>query len=209
MKWICALLPLLLSAAQFWDEKPPPEWTDSERKQLLQQSPWAKQVRPQVDKKLARNRSGRVLWEMRSGAPPPMEGMESQQVTVRWESAAPLREILPADELMRYREHYVISISGLPVEPRSYDAEEDQENPYVDTALLRVKGRNPVRPEEVGIQVRREGSKERGVLVFYFPREYPIHGQDRDVSFEFSMGPIQLESIFQPREMMFQGKFEK
>ncbi len=138
-----------------------------------------------------------------------MQGMDGQTVTIRWESATPIRAILPPDELTQHQDHYVISISGLPVEPRPHDADEEQANPFVDTALLRVKGRNPVRPEEVRIQARRVESRERSVLMFYFPREYSISEGDREVIFEFTMGPLRLESVFRPQEMMFQGKFDK
>lgn len=207
MKWISALLPLLLFAGDFWNEKDPSSWTPAEKQQLLNHSPWAKPAQSQIHQKQARNRSGRVLWEMRSGAPPPMEGMSGTGVTVRWESAAPLRAVLPPDELERYKEYYVLSVSGLPVDPP--ESSQESQDGLIESAILRVKGKDPVRPEALANITRKLEGKQQQVLIFYFPRTYGIESSDKEVLFQFSMGPIQIETVFYPREMQFQGKFSE
>jgi hypothetical protein len=56
-KWMLALAPLSIvlvaasdqTSKQTWKDKQIPEWTESEAKQVLTDSPWAKSVKPSVD----------------------------------------------------------------------------------------------------------------------------------------------------------------
>lgn len=200
------LLAICAPAGDFWNTKAPQDWTAEEKQQILNSSPWAKRAQPRVTEKQARNRTGRVLWESRSGSPPPMAAMQSSTPTVRWESALPLRTVVPEDPLERSRQFYVISITGLPIEPQGKTQEEIKES-LMEAAVLRVKGRNPVRPDDAELVIR-EGGGGVSTLIFYFPRIYSIQMTDKEVMFEFQTGPFQVESRFLPREMQFRGSFE-
>src|SRR5262245_36251994 len=106
------LLGLLASAGDFWNRKPPEQWTPEEIDRLLTKSPWAKQVKADY---LANPNDdcsgGRGTWSEkpplpRIGRPGGVGGigfpgsgggggaprsMKSEyEATVRWESAQPI-----------------------------------------------------------------------------------------------------------------------
>lgn len=125
---------------EFWDKKPPSEWTSEEIGKLTTKSPWAKQVTAQVpaDGGGARPGSGggggmggpRIGVGIPGMGGPRMggggmgggrrgggRGPQMQQVkgTVRWESAQTILDALKTPLPEAFANHYVISVSGIPL----------------------------------------------------------------------------------------------
>jgi hypothetical protein len=105
------------------------------------------------------------------------------QLTVRWESAAPiidaLREPIPGE----FAGHYAIGI----VEPPPGDAD----------ATLQAKGKAPV-------QAAMTHRTRMGVLVFGFSKELlPLGVGDKDVQFNVETAQFSLRAVFQPKDMIY------
>ncbi len=208
MRRLVALIPLLVFAGDFWNEKKPADWTAEEKKQLLTQSPWAKQVAADIVDTSTRNdrfRNRMALGGYGNTKAPPMSQMGQSAMTVRWESAAPVLPIAPEGAPRKSKEFYIISVSGMPVEPQTSSGDEFKER-LMDAALIRVKGRDPLRPDDAVIHTDVIGGVPRTILYFLFSRDYIIKPSDKEVSFEFKMGPIQTEAKFFPKEMTVNGK---
>ena len=107
--FLLAALLLLLNVAQAqesWREKPPPQWTQEEAVEVLNDSPWAQQVRlwQFSGRQLARLRNGRtVVYRDAPNRPPrqysvPVGSPEPERVEavygVRWSSATIVQQAL-------------------------------------------------------------------------------------------------------------------
>ena len=127
----------------FWNKKPPADWSADEIQRLTTRSPWAKQVTARSSRSeeggsgggLGRTRSGGGLGMPRVGigtggprigvgGPRVGGGMggggrtsraEQYQGTVRWESAKPILEARRAALQDSFANHYVISVNGFPM----------------------------------------------------------------------------------------------
>src|SRR5579862_8559547 len=120
------------SAKEFWNEKPPDQWTEEERNELLTRSPWARQPELTFDsgpglaappRSATMNRRGRVIpSDGGSSAPAPPKFT----TVLRWESALPVREanhhLLKDDPAA----NYILSLGGdLPMIGRPADETDD------------------------------------------------------------------------------------
>ncbi len=107
--FLLAVLLLLLSVAQaqeLWEQKPPAEWAQEEAVEVLNDSPWAHQVRlwQRSGRLLARLRNGRtVVYQDAPNRPPrqysvPVSSPEPERVEavygVRWSSATIVQQAL-------------------------------------------------------------------------------------------------------------------
>ncbi len=149
-------------------------------------------------------------------------GMESARVTLRWDSAEPVRQALvkqygdsnaaaklPADS-------YVIAVIGLPNRDSFRRRDEDSDSGSTaesdeqrqadrmarlkETTTLTVKGKSPFGPEKVE-------KAEDGSLLFYFPKSTePLSLDDKEVEFAMRMGPMELKHSFRLKDMKYQGK---
>jgi hypothetical protein len=125
---------LYASGSDFWDKKPPAEWSSDEIDRLITHSPWAKQVNAEVSASEGgggrsggmrlpggigfpggggmgggRMGGGRAGRGDRTGSAPQYKG------TVRWESAKPVLEALKTPLPESLADRYVISVSGFPM----------------------------------------------------------------------------------------------
>lgn len=208
MKRLIALIPLLVFAGDFWNEKKPADWTPEEKHQLLTQSPWAKQIAADIVDASTRNNRFRNRIALGGygnvTSAPPMSQME-RPMTIRWASAAPMLAITAENTPRKSKEFYMISISGMPVELQTSSGNEMKER-LMDSALIRVKGHDPLRPDDAVIETDVSGKTPQTILYFFFSRDYEIKLSDKEVSFEFKMGPMQTEAKFFPKEMTVNGK---
>jgi hypothetical protein len=124
------------AAAEFWEKKPPSEWTSEEIDRLISKSPWAKEVtaeyapesgsgsapssggasgngRPRVGIGGIPGLGGRGGRGNRGGER--QGGASSYKGTVRWESAKPILEAMKAPLPEQFVNHYVISVNGIPL----------------------------------------------------------------------------------------------
>jgi hypothetical protein len=211
-----AAVPALSSpAGEFWNDKKPEEWTDTEIQELLTKSPWAKEGAVSVfggaggsllNRNGAMNRSGNVsstgrqrtsTTQTQSGDAPDLR----YKAIVRWQSALPIREALKQKSMPGVEDSYIIAVVG-DLALADPEADEAQRASRLDmmkqsTKLDRRGGSLPL--------TNIETVKNLGTL-FYFPRSEPI--KDGQVTFDTKMGPIEVKCRFTVKEMMYRGKLE-
>jgi hypothetical protein len=130
--------------SEFWDKKPPAEWSSEEIAKLTSKSPWAKPVSAQVAAGnggrggMGGGAGGPGMGGPRIGGIPGMGGprmggggmggggigggrrgggggMQQVKGTVRWESAQTILDALKTPLPPAFKDHYVISVSGFPL----------------------------------------------------------------------------------------------
>ena len=87
---------LLIAADQDWKNKQFPEWTEDDAKDLLKDSPWVKTVAATLVKPSGKDVQvstpiGRRKHREKSDTPVPAN-VKPPMLTLRWESALPVRE---------------------------------------------------------------------------------------------------------------------
>jgi hypothetical protein len=146
----------------------------------------------------------------------PGGGAPNFQMTVRWESAAPLR-MLSKESVPNDPEAYRISLSGLPGPGRGRSPEQQPRESgapcgfagrgggpeaMARTAQLEVKGQPPLHAARVE---QLEG--DQMLLLFHFERAaLPITASTKEVVFSLRMGPMDLKVKFSPKEMTYKGQ---
>ncbi len=221
----------VLWAGSFWNDVAPGDWTPEQVDRILSDSPWAKPA--QVDFTGSRSspnsgRGGGFPGAGRGGGYPggagrsrfPFPGTDGgwggpsryadsafdADVTVRWESALPVRQALarsrhetdPRNEAARY---YVVALTSLPL-PAARMAQ--QPDTILANAALVLKDRPQLRAERVEIAPR-PGAPG---LLLYFPREQEITVADRTVEFVLRVGQYQVARKFKLKEMIYRGRLE-
>lgn len=205
---------LLLAADPSWKNKPIPNWTEEDAKQVLADSPWAETVRADI-KRLQTEDIRRAGGNTGNAKGVGFDGLEKNpasstpQITlqVRWESAFPIRAAelkagineppaLPGDG-------YLIAVYGIPTanvkgDPKTLGA------PLKNQAFLKRDGKKDAKP--IGCEVfQREDSM---VAVYLFPLSAEIGKNDMLVQFSALIGRIAVQQVFNVEEMQFQGKLE-
>jgi hypothetical protein len=227
--------------ADFWNEKEASGWSDSERERLLSNSPWAKKATPSMGAggDGAPGFGGPPGGGFPGGGGPPGGGMGRGgppggggdfggpggggmdfQMTVRWESAAPVR-MASKEPVSDDPDSYLISLSGpggrgrgpggqrgngqqAPEfgSPGGFAGGENGLEAMAKTAQLEVKGKPPLHPGKVE---RLEG--DQMALLFHFERAaLPITPSTKEVVFSVRMGPMDLRVKFSPKEMVYKGQ---
>lgn len=136
------------------------------------------------------------------------------KANVRWESAAPYQEAMKkmhaegasAADLEGF---YVVTVTGLKLGvggrranvPSVEQMARARERMKDQTQLTR-KGKDPIHCAKVDGTPSPEGT----TLRFYFPRSEPISLDDKDVTFETRMGPMELKTKFGLKDMVWDGK---
>jgi hypothetical protein len=233
--WILILIPL--SAAlpaigdQSWKDKPPAEWTEDDAKQILTDSPWAKTVKPEIDKSAnTQRRSGGGSGIGVGGIGLPGVGMgrrrrnstgaddspgnasgnapaEVLDLKLRWESALPIRDAeLKGREVYAPdidEDHYAIAVYGVPAKMAAGDSKSLAEQ-LKKQASLKREGKKDLTPSSVEIYQRDEGP----VIVYLFPRSKEITRQDKRIEFEAQIARLKLTQAFILDEMVYREKLE-
>jgi hypothetical protein len=86
-------------------------------------------------------------------------------------------------------------------EPDSQRMAEMQARMKAATAL-KIKGKVPIAPERIGQAQSAQGP----MTLFLFPRTAPISAEDKEISFETSMGPMNVKTKFNLKDMQYEGK---
>ena len=224
----------LLAADPVWKSKPADQWTEEDAKQVLANSPWARQVSAVITRRLTEEqlREGGQMGQPRGvgneGVDPKGSGPKvspnvfsgrggddrsprslPQSITLklRWESALPIR-------LAELKTHEVepptlpgdgYSIAVYGVPGGDFKGDPTKlGEPLKSLAALKREGKKDVRPITVEVFQRENGV----VVVYLFPLAAEITKKDRLIRFEAQIGRVVVTQDFELSEMEFVGKLE-
>ena len=198
MLLFAATQPLSAGSSEFWSRKDPSEWSADEVDRLITKSTWAKEIAAPA---VGRSRVG-----------PQYHGL------VRWESAKPILEAMKTALPGEFLNHYVISVSGLPMSSLrpatgGTDADARARQREVEGVLdklkavtrLELKGAARVQPEIV--QETQFGVGETRTMLFGFSKTLlQLSLEDQEAVFTTQMGTIPVKAKFNLKEMMYRGE---
>jgi hypothetical protein len=223
----CALL--LLAADPSWKNKAIRDWTEQDARLVLNDSPWAANVRAAVmplQSESARMQGGQMgqphgvgyagvdpttdkqkVAKVLSGDLSGPAAIGPVPVRVRWESALPVR----AAELKAHEvepptlegEGYQIAVYGIPGSYLKGDPRTLGE-PLRKSAALQRDGKPDVKPSRVEVFQTPAGR----VVAYLFPFSGELSQRDTLVQFNALIGRISVVHSFDLREMRFDGKLE-
>jgi hypothetical protein len=229
-----------------WKSKEPAAWTAKDIEQILTSSPWAQ---PAVAAFTAKEKElpqpGSLPGVAQAGLAGPRGVTDGRwdggvgrntsgelprlNVSVRWDSALPVREALKKSESRaegkpvsdnEVPQSYVITVTGLipaghykgqgRLETRSSSGDSGPNSPNPEQALeglmgsssLRIPGKKVISPEDVKFE------PETGALHLYFPRTTPIEISDKEVAFATRFGSLYVEKRFRLKEMTYKDTLE-
>ena len=214
-------LPGLL--AQAWKDKPVAAWTEDDARVVMAESPWVKSVTPEGGGTAGPSKAKRVesvLGQMggvrmgRMGMPGPRrmpsgrpEGPREQRasvVTVRWESALPVREAeLKARDTSAPTVDdgfYVLAVYRLPRDA----VRAGMEKKLAKLGVLRRDGMKDLQAARVRVLAREDGP----VVVYLFSRTEGIRESDRRVEFSGEVSKWTVGAAFFTEDMRVGGKLE-
>lgn len=197
---------------EFWNTQQPETWTPEQIEEITSKSPWAKPVTAKLDANAPlssaggmRGRRGTVPMGRNAGA---NSGTGSPKFTgvVRWASAKPIRLALKLQFPPSLADHFVISVSGLPI-VSGHGAEDTANGEPADSyeglkaqTSLQVKGQEAVQPGVI-----EPDKNETSTLYFGFlPQLLQLNG-DKTVTFATTMAPLSVKVKFELKEMKFKG----
>jgi hypothetical protein len=224
----------LIAADPVWKSKPADQWTEEDAKQVLANSPWARQVSAVITRRLTEEQLreggqmgqphtvGNVGVDPKGSGPKvspnvlsgrggddrsPRSLPQSITLKLRWESALPIR-------LAELKSHEVepptsqgdgYSIAIYGVPGTDFKGDPTKlGEPLKNLAALKREGKKDVRPITVEVFLRENGV----VVVYLFPLSAEITKKDRRIQFEAQIGRIVVTRDFELSEMEFVGKLE-
>jgi hypothetical protein len=213
---LLAIVPAAVSASQeWWNETKPSDWTDAEIRQLLNQSPWAKAgsisdttKRGSLGAPAAQggggigvSRRGARTAASTRDAEPGSAPQLTWKVTIRWDSALPVREVLHRGAPGEQPQEYILNVFGeVPgVDPDSGFAA------LKDNTTLEHKG-DQVKLNRIELAPG-DGVSEPGTL-FYFSRLLALKLEDKEAIFTTKLGPLKVKCKFTLKDMLYRGKLE-
>jgi hypothetical protein len=232
---LMAWRPLYGSSTEFWNKKPPEEWSSEEIDRLVTKSPWAKEVNAEFGSGgSGGSGGGRGIGGM--GGPrigiPGLGGLggggrgggrrgggssgEGARLTgiVRWESAKPILQGLKTALPEAFASRYVISVSGLPLMGRGgrpQDESQEASSRSIDDAIDRLKGLTLLQPrDKAGAQpgiVQQQQSTGPASVLFGFSKEMlTLVQEDREVVFSTQFGRLAVKAKFNLKDMIYRGE---
>ena len=233
--WICAAA--LLAADFAWKSKPPAQWTEDDAKQVLTDSPWVKEVRAGVARRLSEDElreagqmgqptgvgydgvdpkgSGEKLpTHLSDIVNPGPNGGRSVRSTVqgitlrlRWETALPVRI---AELTSREPESPVSENSGYCIGVYGIPGVTLGGDPKKLGEPLKSQAvlRRPEKKDARPLSVEVFPRSDGWAVFYVFPLSTEISPKDRQVEFLAHIGRIVVTQSFDLAEMYFQGKLE-
>lgn len=244
--FVCASALCLAADHQKWISNDYTQWTPAQTAQMLAYSPWARQATAffgttdedarsfpvQMPTPRDAGAGGRAVsdgkWDGGVGRIP-RGGTPTLPVTVRWDSALPIREALLASHAPENRDtehtlaepdkYYVITVIGLArghqVTLSNPDSTESPANegrtPFdvrqtrqglMNLSRLTPRAKKPIVPEDVRLD------EASGRIQIFFPKSEPIVASDKEVFFGTTYGSIKVTQRFRLKDMMYKGKLE-
>jgi hypothetical protein len=224
----------LMAADPVWKSKPAAQWTEEDAKQVLARSPWAKEIKAVIARRLTEDqlREGGQMGQPRGvgneGVDPKGSGPKvspnvfsgpggddrgarslPQFITLqlRWESALPVRlaELKSRELEPPTLEGDGYRIAVYGIPGGNFKGDPKQlGEPLRNLAALKREGKKDVRPVRVEVF-----QQEKGVVVVYlFPLSAEITRKDRRIEFEAQIGRIVFAQNFELSEMEFMGNLE-
>ncbi len=226
-------LPAWAFAKEFWNEKKPEDWAPEEIDMILNRSPWAREVNANMKGMTSEgggeSKKGRGGYNMSGGAggggrrggggDGGGSGSSSSSKNdtvigsfrglVRWESAEPVllaqkKEGLTAEAA----EHYILSVSGLPMAGARKRAGDDSDPDaeeivarIIDGTRLTPQHRDPILPVKVDAT-----KPSRGTLLFFRRDAEQFTLDHKEVTFTTKLGPLEVKTKFQLKDMVYRGK---
>ncbi len=216
--------PIEAFGSDFWNKRDPSEWTSEEVSQLTSKSPWAKEVSANSTVTGGQRGmggggmggGGMGGGGMGGGRRRGQVGMPTQgyKGTIRWESAKPILDALKAPLADAFKDHYVISVTGFPVNNdggRSRSQGEDSDASMQD-ALDHLKGVTFLQPKtkrdiQPGIVQQPANGRYGSTVLFGFSKEVlALKLEDKEVTFITSFGRLDLKAKFNLKEMVYRGE---
>jgi hypothetical protein len=228
---------IVLCAAEVWSRKSSSEWSAEDVNRVLTDSPWARQVNAllstaprEVDRSVipppgaSTNNMGGTRgvtdgrWDGGVG-PPPDDSGPKLPVTIRWDTALPVREALMRsrsgdhlsssenakhslnNSLNEPEKDYIITVIGLLTNDQARDRERVRKELMGAAKLIRT-GKAPLRPENVELDA------SAGAIEVFFSRTDPIRLTDKEVTFQMQFGSISVQKNFRLKAMTYKGKLE-
>jgi hypothetical protein len=225
---------LLAAADPVWKSKPAAEWTEEDARQVLTRSPWVKEIKATITRRLTEDqlREGGQMGQPQGvgnegvdakGTGPKVSPNvltgpggddrsirslpQSIALKLRWESALPVRLAeLKAHEI----EPPTLSVDGYSIAVYGIPAGDFKGDPkqlgapLKNLAALKREGKKDVKPISVEVFKRESGV----VVVYTFPVSAEIVLKDRRIQFEAHIGRIVFAQNFELSEMEFAGKLE-
>jgi len=218
--------PLEAFSSDFWNKKEPSEWSSEEVSQLTSKSPWAKEVGANYAPTNGQggqgggNGGGGGIGGIggmgggrrsRGGG-----GMPSQNYkgTIRWESAKPIMEALKTPLAEAFKEHYVISVTGFPLNNYAgrQRSQSDESSASIQDVLDHLKGVTFLAPKDKRdvqpgvVQQPPSGSYGTTVLFGFSKEVLALTPEDKEVTFATSFGRLDLKAKFNLKEMLYRGE---
>src|ERR1035438_3755769 len=236
MRLVCLIVAAsrLMAADPVWKSKPAAQWTEEDARQILARSPWVKENRAVITRRLTEDqlREGGQMGQPRGvgnegvdakGSGPkvspnifsgpggddrsPRSLPQPIPLKLRWESALPV-------QLAELKSHEVepptlqgdgYRIAVYGIPGAGFKGEpEELGKPLKSLAALKREGKKDVKP--VSVEVFQRGSGL--VVVYLFPLSAEIVRKDRQLRFEAQIGRIVVAQTFDLSEMEFMGKLE-
>ena len=226
----------LWAKTEFWNAKTPDKWSGEEIEKLTSDSPWAKGVNVEFQQDTdplvsAANaptvgRAGQInaprslgnQMELNPDAPQIRGGARKREpVTVRWESALPIRDALGYPLPSGLDDRYVIAVTSLPYgimdKPRRGQGPTPPPEPLIkrqqrmrdllqSAATLEAKDKEPAQAGVV-----RLAPKAATTWLFGFSKDLlTIDARDREVTFTLHTALVSLRAKFEPKTMVYRGK---
>jgi hypothetical protein len=224
----------LMAADPVWKSTPAARWTEADANQVLTTSPWVKENRAVITRRLTEDQlreagqMGQPSGLGHDGVDPkgsgpkvspnvftgrggddrsPRSRPQALTLKLRWESALPVR-------LAELKSHEVEppTLEGDGYRIAVYgipgaDLKGDPKQlgaPLKNLAALKREGQKDVRPISVEVFQRESGA----VVVYLFPWSAEITKRDRQLQFQAQIGRIVISQTFDLNEMEFLGKLE-
>jgi hypothetical protein len=138
----------------------------------------------------------------------------SLPVTVRWDSAMPVRQALSRSDHATsslVEEHaagdYIITVLGLVPANTAAAPELPANDPaqiegFLANSRLMPRGGPAIVPENARID------RATGAVHLFFPRTRAIRAEDKEVTFLTRFGSVRVQKKFRLKEMMYKGRLE-
>lgn len=216
------------SSKAFWNDKPSSDWTKDEIQDLLNRSPWAKEINvsdsgPGIDygKGVGNGgngngppRLGGDLPGLPSGPPmgkpfAPQASLGRYRAVVRWDSASPVREAMHVKPTKDSEQYYIIAVTGdLPDVGRSAGAEDDTlDGQRLESLRQYTRLDRKGAPIVLSRMVSTPNTyPSGGGTLFYFERA--DLSEEKQVTFVTRVGTFEVKARFNLKEMVYHGKLD-
>ena len=190
--------PLCASDSDFWNKKPPAAWTPEEINRLLTHSPWAKEITP-IYTSLPPPTDRRPWGEnppFPGGPVKPQRSIKAPyRVTIRWESADPIRSAQKTALPVAFSDYYVVGIYFDYATRRDLGSK-PLENLQQTTVLLDTRA--------VDAEIVRVHPEIANGFLAGFPK--PSTGGVKQLEFSCRIGLLALKAKFDTGVMLYHGK---